>query len=106
MTAVVTTLFIDDTISNCRIIRKHLCPGTRCEHIHVTAFGELGNERGREHNVAEEARLNNERCHGSVHLKYCQESFLRNLDRSHLLHSLLSFFLLLEKLAFARDVAA
>ncbi len=40
----------------------------RCEDVHVTALGELGNERSREDNVAEEARLNNERCHGSVHL--------------------------------------
>src|SRR2546430_9873089 len=35
-----------------------------------------------------------------------QESLLRDLDGSHLLHPLLSFFLLLEQLALASDVAA
>src|SRR5216683_2599124 len=40
-----------------------------------------------------------------VNLQDRQERFLRDLDRSHLLHALLSFFLLLEQLALARHVA-
>src|SRR5688572_2010571 len=35
-----------------------------------------------------------------------QERFLRDLDRSHLFHALLSFLLLLEELALAGDVPA
>src|SRR5271170_233192 len=35
-----------------------------------------------------------------------QESLLRNFDLTHLLHALLARLLLLEQLAFARDVAA
>src|SRR5947199_1178929 len=41
-----------------------------------------------------------------VNLQDRQECLLRDFDRSHLLHALLSFFLLLEQLALARDVAA
>src|SRR5438876_12097196 len=40
-----------------------------------------------------------------VNLQDRQERLLRDLDRSYLLHPLLSFFLLLEQLALARDVA-
>src|SRR3989449_3988835 len=40
-----------------------------------------------------------------VNLQDRQECLLRDLDGSHLLHPLLSFFLLLEQLALARDVA-
>src|SRR5258706_5961992 len=40
-----------------------------------------------------------------VNLQDRQKCLLRDLDRSHLLHPLLSFFLLLEQLALARDVA-
>src|SRR6266566_4318889 len=40
-----------------------------------------------------------------VNLQDRQECLLRDFDRSHLLHALLSFFLLLEQLALARDVA-
>src|SRR5271155_1322543 len=39
-------------------------------------------------------------------LEQGQESLLRNLDASDLLHPLLAFLLLLEQLAFSRDVAA
>src|SRR2546425_7194376 len=39
-----------------------------------------------------------------VNLQDRQERLLRDLDRSYLLHPLLSFFLLLEQLALARDV--
>src|SRR6185369_9787570 len=35
-----------------------------------------------------------------------EEGFLRDLDAANFLHPLLAFFLLLEQLAFARDVAA
>src|SRR2546425_11834067 len=41
-----------------------------------------------------------------VNLQDRQERFLRDLDRAHLLHALLSLFLLLEQLALARHVAA
>src|SRR5919197_1330579 len=41
-----------------------------------------------------------------VNLQDRQERFLRDLDRAHLLHPLLSFFLLLEQLALAGHVAA
>src|SRR6266404_5518134 len=41
-----------------------------------------------------------------VNLQDRQEGLLRDLDGPHLLHALLSFFLLLEQLPFARDVAA
>src|SRR6267143_3164443 len=40
-----------------------------------------------------------------VNLQHRQEGFLRNLDGAHLLHALLSFFLLLQELALAGDVA-
>src|SRR5881398_2404151 len=40
-----------------------------------------------------------------VNLQDRQERLLWDLDRSHLLHALLSFFLLLEQLALARHVA-
>src|SRR5258705_3276691 len=39
-----------------------------------------------------------------IHLEDGEKRFLRDLDRADLLHSLLSFFLLFEKLALARDV--
>src|SRR2546425_12351012 len=39
-----------------------------------------------------------------VNLQDRQERLLRDLDRSYLLHPLLSFFLLLEQLPLARDV--
>src|SRR5271168_3094362 len=39
-------------------------------------------------------------------LEQGQESLLRNLDASDLLHPLLAFLLLLEQLAFSRDIAA
>ena len=39
-------------------------------------------------------------------MEHCEECLLRNLHGTHLFHPLLSFFLLLEQLAFARDVAA
>src|SRR5437667_12656988 len=38
--------------------------------------------------------------------KDCEEGLLRDLDRSHHLHALLAFLLLLEELSLARDVAA
>src|SRR6266567_9426954 len=41
-----------------------------------------------------------------VNLQHRQEGLLRNLDRAHLLHPLLSFFLFLQQLALAGDVAA
>src|SRR6266704_1756974 len=41
-----------------------------------------------------------------VNLQDRQERLLWDLDRSHLLHALLSFFLLLEQLALARHVAS
>src|SRR2546426_536584 len=41
-----------------------------------------------------------------VNLEDREERFLRDLDRSHLLHPLLALALLLQELAFARDVAA
>src|SRR3989440_13045521 len=41
-----------------------------------------------------------------VNLQHRQERFLRDLDRAHLLHALLSLFLLLEQLALARYVPA
>src|SRR5262245_54051585 len=40
------------------------------------------------------------------HLEHRQERFLRDLDLPHPLHALLAFFLLLEELALARNVAA
>src|SRR5574338_427537 len=40
------------------------------------------------------------------HLQHRQKRFLRDLDRAHLLHPLLSLLLLLEELALPRDVAA
>src|ERR1041385_5697153 len=42
----------------------------------------------------------------SVHLEHRQKRFLRDLHRAHLLHPLLSLFLLLEQLALAGHVAA
>src|SRR6266487_1097864 len=41
-----------------------------------------------------------------VNLEDREKGFLRDLDRAHLLHALLSRFLLLEELPLARDVAA
>src|SRR6478752_3057820 len=41
-----------------------------------------------------------------VKLEHRHESLLRDLDRSHSLHPLLPFLLLLQELALARDVAA
>src|ERR1700758_3960446 len=41
-----------------------------------------------------------------VNLQDREKRFLRDLDRAHLLHPLLSLFLLLEQLALARHVAA
>src|SRR5262249_1675863 len=41
-----------------------------------------------------------------IHFEHGQEGFLRNLDAPNFLHPLLAFFLLLEQLSFARDVAA
>src|SRR6184192_4553060 len=41
-----------------------------------------------------------------VNLQDRQKRFLRDLHRAHLLHALLSLFLLLEQLALARHVAA
>src|SRR6185369_1667689 len=41
-----------------------------------------------------------------IHFEDGEKRFLRDLDPSHLLHALLAFLLLLEQLAFARDVAA
>src|SRR6185437_7117552 len=41
----------------------------------------------------------------SVHLQHRQERLLRNLHRSHLLHPLLSFLLLLQQFALPRDVS-
>src|SRR6266496_3403276 len=40
-----------------------------------------------------------------IYLQHGQKSFLRNLDPADFLHPLLTFFLLLEQFAFARDVA-
>src|SRR2546425_4910258 len=40
-----------------------------------------------------------------VNLEHRQEGFLRDLDRAHLLHALLSFLLFLQELALAGDVA-
>src|SRR5258708_13213417 len=42
----------------------------------------------------------------SLDLEHCQKRFLWNLDRSDLLHPFLTFFLLLQQLALAGDVAA
>src|SRR5258705_9800359 len=39
-----------------------------------------------------------------IHLEDGEKRFLRDLDRADLLHTLLSFFLLLEELALARNV--
>ena len=48
-----------------------------------------------------------ERVARSVALfKHGQERFLGNVDRPHILHALLAFFLLFQQLAFPRDVAA
>src|ERR1700675_2798416 len=41
-----------------------------------------------------------------VKLQHRHEGLLRDLDRSHSLHPFLPFLLLLQELAFARDVAA
>src|SRR2546426_12478101 len=41
-----------------------------------------------------------------VNLEDREERFLRDLDRSHLLHPLLALALLLQELAFPRDLAA
>src|ERR1700751_674555 len=41
----------------------------------------------------------------AIHLQRGNESFLRNVDLAELPHLLLAFLLLLQKLAFARDVA-
>src|SRR6202171_5937596 len=41
-----------------------------------------------------------------VKLQHRHEGLLRNLDRTNALHPLLAFFLLLQQLAFARDVTA
>src|SRR3954469_11930782 len=42
----------------------------------------------------------------AIHLQRSNEGFLRNVDLAELPHLLLAFLLLLQKLAFARDVAA
>ena len=41
-----------------------------------------------------------------IKFKYAHEGFLRNLDRTYLSHSLLTFLLLLEELLLTRDIAA
>src|SRR6266851_2194989 len=42
----------------------------------------------------------------AIHLERRDKSFLRNVDLAELPHLLLAFLLLLQKLSFARDVAA
>src|SRR5690349_24002426 len=42
----------------------------------------------------------------AIHLQRSNEGFLRDVDLAELPHLLLAFLLLLQKLAFARDVAA
>src|SRR6185312_10971661 len=46
------------------------------------------------------------RCSLATHFQHREEGFLRNLYVSELLHALLAFFLFLEELALAADVAA
>ena len=45
-------------------------------------------------------------CELFRNLQNAEEGFLRKLDRTDLLHALLSFFLLLEKFALSRNVTA
>src|SRR6185503_16436679 len=77
----------------------------RRQHIDRPALGKLGDQRRRENDVAQIARLNNERPAHSVDLQHREKSLLGNLHRSHLLHSFLALLLLLEELALAGDVA-
>ena len=39
-----------------------------------------------------------------IHFQYCKESFTRNLNRTELAHSFLSFLLLLKQLLFSCDI--
>src|SRR5436189_4331837 len=84
--------------------------GGRCAYdVDWIGLREVGEQWRRQHHVAEERGLNDEdgaHAARSVHLENREKRLLRNLDRAHLLHSLLSLFLLLEEFALSRDVAA
>src|SRR5688500_7995119 len=102
--AVAVTPVVDDQVSYVGIVAQN-GGAFGCGHdVHLASFRQLRNERRREDYVPEEARPHNERGHSLVDLEDREERLLRDLDRPHLLHSLLSFLLLLEKLPLARDV--
>src|SRR3954470_10717533 len=99
-------LVVAENGSDARVVGERSGAERSRQHVHGPALGELRDQRRRENDVAEKARLDNERSRHSVDLQHREKRLLRNLHRSHLLHALLSLLLLLEELALARDVAA
>ena len=91
----------DDEIPDVGTVGEDCRPQGCRQHIDGTALRKLGDQGRREDDVPQKARLHNERRHVLVYLKHREESLLRNLDRPDLLHALLAFLLLLEKLALA-----
>ena len=100
------TLVVWDDGANVRVVGQRRRAARGDQHIDRTALRKLRDERRRENDVAEKARLDNERSAQSVYLQDCEKRFLRNFHRAYLLHPLLAFLLLLEELALAGDVAA
>src|SRR6185312_43314 len=102
----VGSALVVDEQSRDRRMRCKQCSARRCrDDVHFAVLRQSRDERRRQHDVADEARLHNERPQRSVYLQNCEERLLRDLDRSDLLHALLAFLLLLEQFALARDVA-
>src|SRR3954464_12673739 len=104
--AVGRPLVVAENGSDARVVGERSGAERSRQHVHGPALGELRDQRRRENDVAEKARLDNERSRHSVDLQHREKRLLRNLDRPDLLHALFSFLLLFEELAFARDVAA
>src|SRR3954464_12550606 len=104
--AVGCPLVVAENGSDARVVGERGGAEWSRQHVNGPALGELRDQRRRENDVAEKARLDNERSRHSVDLQHREKRLLRNLNRSHLLHALLSLLLLLEKLSLARDVAA
>ena len=94
------------TVAHRGVIRQQCRRCRRHDDVHRPAMRQLREQRRREHvsprnDVWMTSVEDTRSLHASIHLEDGEKRFLRNLHRSHLLHALLSFLLLLEELALA-----
>src|SRR5580704_13289181 len=105
-TPMLSSLVVHDELSDIRIIRQHRGANRRRDYVNVPSLGKLSDERRGQNHVADKARLYHERRrHRSLDLQDSQERLLRDLHRTHLFHTLLPLFLLLQQFTLPADIA-